>query len=498
MYLLGYDLGSSSVKVSLLEAESGKIIASAQSPAAEMEIIASQAGWAEQNPEMWWENLTIATKILKEKSNIDFQLIKAIGISYQMHGLVVVDKNQNVLRASIIWCDSRAVEIGNKALQDLGKEKTLSHLFNSPGNFTASKLSWVQQNEPEIFEKIDKIMLPGDFIAMKLSGEINTTASGLSEGIFWDFEAEQPADFLLDYYKIPTRLLANLVPTFGAQSKISAKTADELGINKEAIIAYRAGDQPNNAFSLNVLKPGEVAATAGTSGVIYGISNQKKYDDASRVNTFLHVNHQKEKPSYGILLCINGTGIMNSWLKNNIMGASANNIYEEMNLLAQKIEPGSDGLSVLPFGNGAERVLENKQINASFQGLDLNRHNKSHLLRAAQEGIVFALKYGLDEMKALGVKPERVKAGKANMFLSGVFAHAFANSTGAVIELYNTDGAAGAARGAGIGAGIYKNETEAFDNLTIQQVIEPDKNSIEKYEDAYQRWLTILKLELAG
>ena len=497
MYLLGYDIGSSSVKATLLNAESGKILASAQSPLAEMEIIALHPGWAEQDPEKWWENLILATRKLKTNFNNEFNDIKAIGISYQMHGLVLIDKNQSVLRPSIIWCDSRAVEIGNEAFNKLGKDFTLSHLFNSPGNFTASKLSWVQKNEPQLFERIYKAILPGDFIAMKLSGEINTTSSGLSEGIFWDFKNEKVADFLLDYYKIPKNIIADIVPTFSIQSKISQNAASELGINKNAVISYRAGDQPNNAFSLNVLKPGEVAATAGTSGVIYGISDEKKYDNASRVNTFLHVNHQPDKPSYGILLCINGTGILNSWLKNNFMGSTPDkNIYERMNELAQNIEVGSEGLSILPFGNGAERVLENKQIGASFHGLNFTQHTREHILRAAQEGIVFALKYGLDEMKGLGVSPQKIKAGKANMFLSPVFGEAFANSTGTVVELYNTDGAAGAARGAGIGAGIYKNPEEAFKNLQIQHTIEPEKNLMDKYSRAYEKWLDILNSQL--
>jgi xylulokinase len=495
MFLLGYDLGSSSVKASLLEAGTGKIIASAQSPKTEMSITALQADWAEQDPEMWWHHLKLATAELREKAATSFKDIKSIGISYQMHGLVVVDKNQQVLRPSIIWCDSRAVEIGSQALQSLGKDKTLTHLFNSPGNFTASKLSWIEKNEPALFAKIDKIMLPGDYIAMKLTGEINTTASGLSEGIFWDFQEEKPADFLLDYYKIPHSYLAKVVPTFGLQANTLASITQELGIPAGTPVSYRAGDQPNNAFSLNVLKPGEVAATAGTSGVVYGISNQRKYDNASRVNTFLHVNHTSAQPSYGILLCINGTGIMNSWLKKNIMSENPQeNIYETMNELALQAPVGSDGLVVLPFGNGAERVLENKMLNASFHGINFNKHSRSHLLRAAQEGIVFSLKYGLDQMQELGVKPEKVRAGKANMFLSPLFAQSFANTTGAVVELYNTDGAAGAARAGGLGAGIYNTPQEAFQNLEIKQTIEP--NSQTQYQEAYQKWLQILEKEL--
>ena len=492
MYLLGYDVGSSSVKACLLETDTGTIVATAQSPKNEMPISAPFSDWAEQHPDLWWEHLQLATTELRHKSGIDFQEVKSIGISYQMHGLVVVDKDQNVLRPAIIWCDSRAVGIGNRALADLGTEKTMSHLLNSPGNFTASKLRWIYENEPAVFEKIDKIMLPGDFIAMKLTGAIQTTASGLSEGIFWDFQTEQPADFLLDYYHIPKSYLPALVPTFGIQATLLPEIAREFGFAAHTPVSYRAGDQPNNAFSLNVLHPGEVAATAGTSGVIYGISNQRRYDPASRVNTFLHVNHTPAQPSYGILLCINGTGILNSWLKKNVMFEYAqHSIYEKMNQLASQAPIGSDGLTVLPFGNGAERVLENRQPNASFQGLNFNKHTRSHLLRAAQEGIVFSLKYGLDGMKDLGVQPQTVRAGKANMFLSPLFAETFANTTGAVVELYNTDGAAGAARAGGIGAGIYRNTQEAFGNLKIEQTIEPRHQ--QPYQDAYHRWLDVLE-----
>ncbi|MBC8112446.1 MAG: carbohydrate kinase [Verrucomicrobia bacterium] len=498
MLLIGYDIGSSSVKACLLDAESGNVLASAQSPTTEMSISAPEPDWAEQDPLRWWEHLKNATAQLRTQTQVDFKGIKAIGISYQMHGLVITDSKQQVLRPAIIWCDSRAVSIGNQALHDLGREKILSQLLNAPGNFTASKLRWVLENEPELFQKIYKAMLPGDYIAMKLSGTINTTASGLSEGIFWNFQEEKIADFLLDYYQIPIDKLPEMVPTFGLQSKILPDIASELGLSNEVFITYRAGDQPNNAFSLNVLNPGEVAATAGTSGVIYGITEQKKYDELSRVNTFLHVNHQPEKPRYGVLLCINGTGILNNWLRQNIMSENhPANIYQHMNDLASKSPVGASGLSVLPFGNGAERVLQNRQLNASFHGLNFSVHTRSHLLRAAQEGIVYALKYGLDAMQTLGVEPVTVRAGKTNMFMSDLFAEAFANVTHTEVRLYNTDGAAGAARAAGIGIGLYKNFQEAFGNLKVEKIIEPDKNLTQVYQDAYQRWFEILQKSLA-
>ena len=488
MYLLGYDIGSSFVKASVIDAETGKLVAAASAPAAEMPMIAHQPGWAEQEPAMWWENAKAATRQLGQKINL--KDVRAIGISYQMHGLVVLDKNRQVLRPSVIWCDSRAVGIGEAAFAQIGKETALSHLLNSPGNFTASKLRWVQQNEPELYAKIDKFMLPGDYLAYRLTGEVCTTASGLSEGILWDFQEEEPAKLVLDTYGISPELLPAVQPTFAPQGGVSATIAAELGLTAGITVAYRAGDQPNNAFSLNVLQPGEIAATAGTSGVVYGITDRRDYDPASRVNSFLHVNHAPAAPRYGTLLCVNGTGILNSWLRKNTASGLG---YEQMNRLAASVPVGSDGLVTLPFGNGAERVLENRQPGASVLNLNFNNHTQAHLLRSAQEGIVFALNYGVDVMKTLGVQPHTVRAGDANMFLSPLFGEAFATITGATVELYNTDGAQGAARAAGVGAGLYKDTSEAFRGLVTTRVIEPNAALRDAYEQAYVKWLGCLE-----
>jgi xylulokinase len=486
MYLLGFDIGSSSVKASLIDGHSGDCLASAFYPRQEMRIIAVQAGWAEQEPEQWWENLKLALADVLAQSKVDPKAIDSIGISYQMHGLVVVDKNQQVLRPSIIWCDSRAATIGDQAFERIGEEKCLAALLNSPGNFTASKLKWVKDNEPELYDRIDKIMLPGDYIAMKLSGEIKTTASGLSEGILWNFQENKVAAMLLDYFGFNPSFIPDIVPTFSVQGVVNAKAAAELGLAKGTKISYRAGDQPNNALSLNVLNPGEVATTAGTSGVVYGVSGEVKYDPYSRVNTFAHVNHSAQANRLGVLLCINGTGILNSWLNKNVGNKALS--YEEMNQKAAGIPIGSEGLSILPFGNGAERVLRNKNIGAHFSGLGFNTHTDAHLFRAAQEGIVFSFKYGMEMMEQIGIQAQVIRAGKANMFLSPVFRETLAGISGATIELYNTDGSIGAARGAGIGSGYYASAKEAFASLKKLDTILPDESKKAQYEAAYQRW----------
>jgi xylulokinase len=490
MYLLGYDSGTSSIKATLLDVQTGKIAASAIAPKKEMAIEAPYPGWAQQNPQDWWTNLKAATAEVLQKSAVDPRDIKAIGITYQMHGLVCVDSSMNVIRPSIIWCDSRAVPIGNKAADDLGPQRCLKELLNYPGNFTASKLKWVMENEPAHFKKIKKIMLPGDWLAMKMTGRAATTASGLSEMILWDFGKNIPAEFLMDYYGFDKSLLPDLAPTFGPQGEISKEAAAELGLKAGTPVTYRAGDQPNNALSLNVLEPGQIAATAGTSGVVYGICDKAAWDPKSRVNVFLHINHTPQKIRNGVLLCINGTGILNSWLKHNAAGGKD---YPEMNVLANEAPVGSEGLVILPYGNGAERTLENRNIGASIHNLNLNIHRLSHILRAGQEGIVFALNYGLDIMKDMGIRIDMVRAGKANMFLSPLFAQTFATLSGAVVELYDTDGSQGAARGAGIGAGIYKTYAQAFENLKKLASVEPAHSQADACKNAYSNWLAVLK-----
>ena len=493
MYLLGYDIGSSSVKAALVDAATGVCVASDFFPKNEAPIKALRQGWAEQDPENWWKYLKEATASVLKESGADPKDIKAIGISYQMHGLVAIDKEHRVLRDAIIWCDSRGVPYGEKAFNELGADVCLPRLLNSPGNFTAAKPRWQKEEEPEIFEKIYKVMLPGDYIAMRLTGEICTNPEGLSEYMLWDFKDNTPATFLMEYYGYEPSMFPEVRPTFSEQGRLTENAAKELGLAPGTPVTYRAGDQPNNALSLNVFNPGEVASTAGTSGVVYGINGTVDYDPRSRVNNFAHVNHSAEQTRIGVMTCISGTGILNTWIKRNVAPEGIS--YADMNELAAKVPVGSQGVVILPFGNGAERVLENRQIECSFHGINFNIHNRNHIIRAAQEGIVFSFMYGMEIMESIGMKINRIHAGKANMFLSPIFRETLASVSGATIDLVDTDGAAGAAKGAGIGAGIYKDNNEAFGSLKVLEVIEPAADRT-PYLEAYARWKSILAREL--
>ncbi len=493
MFTLGFDVGSSSIKAALFDTEKGIAVSQSTYPETEMPMIAVKAGWAEQDPGMWWDAVKNATRDILSRSSVDPADIRAIGISYQMHGLVVVDKNQNVLRPSIIWCDSRAVAIGERAFDSIGHERCLQRMLNSPGNFTASKLRWIKESEPELFAKIDKFMLPGDFIAMKMTSESRTTMSGLSEGILWDFVANAVSDTVLSQYQIEKNLVADLVPTFGDQGELASSAAKELGLKAGTRVTYRAGDQPNNAFSLNVLEPGQVASTAGTSGVVYGISDAIKYDPETRVNTFAHVNHSKEKNRFGILLCINGTGISYSWIR-RLTGNSVS--YSDMNTLASEAPVGSKGLRFLNFGNGAERMLVNRDPGASLEHLNFNIHGRAETVRSVLEGVAFSFKYGIDVMEELDMKASEINAGHANMFLSPVFTKTLATLAGTTINMYDTDGSVGAARAAAVGAGIYESFKEAFTNLRRITTVEPDREKADTYLAAYSDWLDILNSKL--
>jgi xylulokinase len=496
-FLLGYDLGSSSIKASLIEAATGTVISSASSPDTEMRIRAAQAGWAEQEPEEWWKEIKKATAKLRAAAPPAFSEIKAIGISYQMHGLVLVDKDLKALRPSIIWCDSRAAKIGEDAFHALGEERCLAALLNSPGNFTAAKLKWVKDNEPRIFAKIKYAMLPGDYIALRLTGEPATTASGLSEAILWDFAENKQAKFLLQHFEIPLDIFPALVPSAGFQGKVIAGVAAELGLPAGVAVTYRAGDQPNNALSLNVLNLGEVAATAGTSAVVYGVGKKIKIDPHSRVNTFLHVNHAQSDPRLGVLLCINGAGALNRWLKDQLFNSAKASAYADMDKEAATVNVGCDGLVMLPFGNGAERILKNQLTSASIRNLELNIHTRAHLLRAAQEAIAFSLVYGIAIMREMGIPISMLRAGRANMFLSPLFREILATSADVSIELFNTDGSEGAARAAGVGAGVYRDYKQAFSSLKKILDCQPQVSLTSKYAEAYNRWCKALNESLS-
>lgn len=491
MLLLGIDIGTSFVKACVVDTGTKQIIASTSYPETETPIISQHAGWAEQSPEMWWFHTVQVIKKLINSGTFNGKEVRAIGISYQMHGLVLVDNKQKCLRNSIIWCDSRSVKIGNKVEIILGKDVCATRLLNSPGNFTASKLAWVKENEPEIYRQIDKIMLPGDFIAMKLTGEITTTASALSEGIFWDFKNDTISEDVMNTFGFDYSIFPKVVKLFSSHGKILPNVAKELGLKENVEITYKGGDQPTNALSLNVLRPGEIAANAGTSGVLYAVTDKPQTDVYSRINSFAHVNHSADEKRVGVLLCINGAAIMYGWARKSLGSGLT---YKEMDNLASGIAPGSDGLLVLPFGNGAERILFNKLVGASINGIDLNNHSKSHIIRAILEGISFSFRYGLDIMRENNVSPLVIRACKSNLFLSEVFIRSFVNSTGVPLELYNSDGSTGASLGAGIGAGIYKTFDEVFSGMDPLEKFEPN-NSIE-YEGMYQKWLRSLNIHV--
>ncbi|WNJ19689.1 FGGY family carbohydrate kinase [Pontibacter sp. G13] len=493
MYLLGYDIGSASIKIALIHAETYDLKALVQYPKHEMNIISRQRGWAEQHPEVWWQHVCHATQNLWDQVEIDPSEIRGIGISYQMHGLVLVGHDHEVLRPSIIWCDSRAVSIGESAFQEMGRDYCLSRMLNSPGNFTASKLKWVKDHEPHVYEQISKVLLPGDYIAMKLTGEAVTTISGLTEGIFWDFQEKRIARELLDQMGLDEHLLPETVPTFSNQGRVTRRAAALTGLAPGTPVTYRAGDQPNNALALNVMHPGEIAATSGTSGVVYGIVDQPIYDSQSRVNAFAHVNYEENFDRIGTLLCLNGAGVEYSWIKSQV--ARSGQSYVDMERMAATVPVGSDGLCMLPFGNGAERMLENRSLNAHLMNLDFNRHGRGHLYRASLEGVAFAFVYGVKILQELGLDLDVMRVSNDNMFRSETFSTTIATLLGCHIEVVDTTGAIGAARAAGISGGIYGSMDEALRDVNPGKIFEPQTN-LGHYAQAYAFWESHLQFAM--
>lgn len=484
MYTLGFDIGSSSVKAALVEAATGRVLARVTAPETEMSMDAPQSGWAEQKPEDWYRYALAATQDILARTQVRSEDIKAVGIGYQMHGLVLVDADHEVVRPAIIWCDGRAVATGDKAFRGIGTATCLEHCLNSPGNFTAAKLKWVADHEPEVYARARYAMLPGDYLALRLTGEPTTTVTGLSEGVFWDFAENRLAEIVIDEMGLDAGMIPPRVPAVGKQGVLTAEAAAVFGLAPGTVVGYRAGDQPNNALSLNVLAPGEVAATGGTSGVVYGVTDRLAFDPQQRVNSFAHVNHTGDTPRIGVLLCINGAGILHRWVQ-HLLGESVG--YGDMETMAAAVAPGCDGLHFLPFGNGPERMLNNRNVGAHLLDLDLNRHGRSHLVRAGVEGIAFAFVYGMRILEELGVDLSTIRVGNDNLFQSAVFSSTIATLTGATIEVHNTTGAVGAALAAGVSVGLSDDLAAAVGRQEIEKIITPGDHR-EDLEQAYNRW----------
>ncbi len=471
---LGIDIGTSSIKAALLDAEGGRQLASASSPDTELAILAPEPGFAEQDPDVWWEHVQNAVCLLPEDLRAR---VLGIGIGYQMHGLVLVDDGHRPTRDAIIWCDSRAASIGDRAADALG-DYWMGNLLNSPGNFTASKLRWVIENEPDTIARSRWAMLPGDYIALRLTGRPLTSNSGLSEMALWDFAAGDRSHRLLEQFEIPDGMIPEAVPTCGPQGRLRPDMAAALGLPESVEVTFRAGDQPTNALALGVMEPGEVAATAGTSGVIYSVTADAFADPLQRVNTFLHVNRSSREAANGVLCCVNGCGSLMNWIRNKLFDADRS--YDDLNELAQTAPLGADGLLVHPFGNGAERILGNVNLGAHVSHLDFTRHTSAHLCRAAQESVAFALFYGIEALP----RPSLIRASKANLFLSALFSQTVADLTGAVVEIHDTQTVYGAAWGAAMGAGAADAPTFAG----VAQRYEPDPASARALAQTYGDW----------
>lgn len=464
-YLLGIDIGTSGTKTVLFD-EAGNTIASALG---EYPLYQPNVGWAEQDPEDWWKATFSTIKAVLGKSGVNPSDVKGVGLSGQMHGAVLLDKDNQVLRKAIIWCDQRSSAECDQITSIIGKERLIEITANPAlTGFTASKVMWVKNNEPEIFEKVKKILLPKDYIRFKLTGEFATEVSDASGMQFMDIPKRKWSSEVLDKLGIDKGLLGDVYESQEVSGKVHKAAAELTGLKEGTPVVGGAGDQAAGAVGNGIVRPGVISSTIGTSGVVFAFSENVSIDPKGRVHTFCHAVPN----TWHIMGVTQGAGLSLKWFRDNfcieekrtaeLMGIDP---YVLMDQEADRVEAGCSGLIYLPYMMGERTPHLDPNAKGVFFGLSA-KHEKQDMLRAVMEGVVYSLKDCLEIIKEMGVDVSEVRAsgggGKSKLWRqmqSDVF--------GTEITTINSSegGALGVALLAGVGTGVYSSVPEACDAI---------------------------------
>ncbi len=489
-YLLGVDIGTSGTKTVLFDVAGNTIMSDLQ----EYPLYQPKVGWAEQDPEDWWRAVYTSINNVVFKSGVKAEEIKGVGLSGQMHGAVLLDGNNNVLRKSIIWCDQRSSAECEQITSLIGKERLIEITANPAlTGFTASKVMWVKNNEPDIYEKVRKILLPKDYIRYKLTGEFATEVSDASGMQFMDIANRKWSDEVLTKLGIDKSYLADLYESQEISGRINSGSAKLTGLKEDTPVVGGAGDQAAGAIGNGIVKPGIISSTIGTSGVVFAYSDKVTIDPKGRVHTFCHA----VPGTWHIMGVTQGAGLSLKWFRDNfcieekrvaeLMGVDP---YVLMDKEAEKVEAGCSGLIYLPYLMGERTPHLDPNARGVFFGLSA-KHEKPDMLRAVMEGVVYSLADCLGIIKEMGVDVSEVRAsgggGKSKIWRQ-MQADVFGSS---ICTINSSEGPAlGVALLAGVGAGVYSSVGEACDSI-IKVVTEQKADSA--LHDKYKRNYLIYK-----
>lgn len=493
-YLIGIDLGTSGVKTVLFD-ESGKPVASST---VEYPLYQPNLGWAEQDPEDWWKGTCESINNVMLKSGVNKQDVKGVGLSGQMHGAVLLDKNDKVLRKAIIWCDQRSAAECDQITQLVGKERLIEITANPAlTGFTASKVMWVKNNEPQIFEKIAKILLPKDYIRLRLTGEYATEVSDASGMQFMNIAQRKWSSEVLGKLEISESMLGKMYESQEVTGKVTASAAAITGLNEGTIVVGGAGDQAAGAVGNGIVKPGVVSSTIGTSGVVFAYTDKLTIDPLGRVHTFCHAVPN----TYHIMGVTQGAGLSLKWFRDNfcmeeLMTAELSNIdvYKLLDAEAENITPCSDGLVYLPYLMGERTPHLDPDARGVFFGLTA-KHTKPHFVRSIMEGVTYSLRDCLEIIRGMGVEVSEVRAsgggGKSKIWRQ-MQADVFGTN---INRIFSDEGPAlGVAILAGVGAGIYDSVPQACSNvIKVKDSLPPISENIKKYDDFYKLYVQLYK-----
>jgi xylulokinase len=485
--LLGIDISTTGAKAILVSLD-GKVLGSATN---NYPLHTPRPLWSEQHPEDWWNAAQASIRQMLDETNIDPEAIQGIGLTGQMHGLVLLDGQDQVLRPAILWNDQRTAAACEQMTAKIG----LSELIRITGNpaltgFTAPKLLWVHEHEPEVYRRIAHILLPKDYIRFKLSGDRAIDCADASGTSLFDISQRRWSDEIIEKLEINPKWLPVVYEGTEITGRVSKKAAQETGLVPDTPIVGGGGDQAAQAVGVGAVQPGILAVTLGTSGVVFAPTGEAFIDPEARVHAMCHSLPPGEGQGWHLMGVMLSAGGSLRWLRDAF---AADKDYTKLIGAVEEISPGSEGLLFLPYLTGERTPHPDPLARGAFTGLTL-RHNLAHLTRAVLEGVAFGLRENLDLLKDVGVKTihqVRLSGGGAR---SPIWRQILADVLG--VELATVETAEGAGYGAallaGVGAGAWNTVQEACDQaIKINAHIAPIPVNMSQYEPYYQEYQSL-------